>query len=72
MLAWSERHLVPNCRIVKRLLQLIPWNHDDQIQVVLSVDKGLLKDRDALRAALLESVDLLMDEITRNDAGKGG
>lgn len=64
---WAERHLVPNARIVKRLLQLIPWWKEDETQFVFSVDKRLIKKPDDLRAALHEAADLAFDALTKKN-----
>lgn len=62
-ISWAKRHLVPNCRIIKRLLQLLPWDDDSKIMVVLGIDKRLLGKPDELRAALQEAIDLLQEGI---------
>lgn len=60
---WAARHLVPNSRILKRLLKVIPWWVDDETGVYLSIRKSLINDPVALRAALHEAADLAADRL---------
>lgn len=60
---WGKRHLVPACRVVKRLLQLLPWDDDSKILVTFAIDKSLLANRDALQAAVNEAGQMVVDEL---------
>lgn len=62
--AYAKKRLGTMSRFIRRILMCAPWTSNHHIQIVMSVEKKLLKQPDQLRAALNEAVDLAVERLS--------